>query len=227
MHSWVLAPYSLEPYRRGAGIAGGMAGIAMAEIILDQAQIAACMGERMAAGMAQHMRMDRPEAGPPGDRGNEIVDGLAGQRLATFREKQPRHSILPHRQDTPQGAELVSGQGLVSGKTAFQPPDPDVSGCEVEIGAPEHDQLADPQPVAVHQQQHEVIARAMPAGFRRRQQPRHLGRSQIIPAAPMRIDRLGAVTLDKRPVGVRIAHVLSALQLLGSASSILNKMHFL
>ena len=52
-------PQSFEPVPGGSGVADGVLGMAVAEIVLDQAKIIASVGEREAAGVAQHVRVDR------------------------------------------------------------------------------------------------------------------------------------------------------------------------
>jgi hypothetical protein len=50
----------------------------MAEVILNQAQIEPAIGEVKAAGVTQHMRMDRRQAGGARRDRKQIVDRLAG-----------------------------------------------------------------------------------------------------------------------------------------------------
>jgi hypothetical protein len=71
-----------------------MARITVTEVILDQAQVAPLVGESEPAGMAQHVRMDAAETRPLSDDGDDSMDGLPGQGMASFGDEQPRETIL-------------------------------------------------------------------------------------------------------------------------------------
>ena len=52
---WSTSPEPVEP-AGGPGVVDGVPGIAMTQVILDETQIVAPVGEIIAAGMAQHVR---------------------------------------------------------------------------------------------------------------------------------------------------------------------------
>ncbi len=61
----------------------------MAEIVLDQPQVVALVGEVVATGVAKRVRVDARQAGTLGSEAHEIADGLPGERLAALRQEQP------------------------------------------------------------------------------------------------------------------------------------------
>ena len=67
----------------------GVLRITVSQVILDEPQIVAAIGEIEAARMAQHVRMDGRQFGPSGGHGDEIIHGLAGERLLALRHKKP------------------------------------------------------------------------------------------------------------------------------------------
>ena len=62
----------------------GVFGVAVAEVVLDQMQVITLVGEVEAAGMAQHVWMDRRQASACGSRNDQIIHRLPGQRLASL-----------------------------------------------------------------------------------------------------------------------------------------------
>ena len=54
----------------------------MAEVVLDQAQVVALVGEVVAAGVPERVRVDARQASAPGGEAHEVADGLPGERLA-------------------------------------------------------------------------------------------------------------------------------------------------
>ena len=67
----------------------GVLGIAVAEVVLDQAQVVALVGEVVAAGVPERVRVDARQTGAPGGEADKVADGLPGKRLAAFRQEQP------------------------------------------------------------------------------------------------------------------------------------------
>jgi N-methylhydantoinase B/oxoprolinase/acetone carboxylase alpha subunit len=55
------------------GVVGGVPGLPMTEIVLDQAQVVAAIGKIVATSVAQRVRMDVAKTGTPGGGGDEIV----------------------------------------------------------------------------------------------------------------------------------------------------------
>jgi AraC-like DNA-binding protein len=70
-------PQPVEAHRRRAGVVGGVARVAVAEVVLDEPQIVAFVGECEAAGMAQHVGPDTPQTGALADREQEVVHRLS------------------------------------------------------------------------------------------------------------------------------------------------------
>ena len=77
-------PDSLEAATDYACVMDGMSGVAVAKVILDQPEIVAPIRESEAAGVSQHVRIDRRQSGACRRGRDQVVDGLTGQRLAAF-----------------------------------------------------------------------------------------------------------------------------------------------
>ena len=60
----------------------GVPGVAVAEVVLDQAEVISLVGQREAAGVPQRVRMHVRQAGPSGRSTDEVVDRLPGERRA-------------------------------------------------------------------------------------------------------------------------------------------------
>src|SRR5215217_5636412 len=88
-------PEPLEPAADHAGVMDGVLGVAMAQVVLNEAQIVALVGKVEAARVAQHVRMDGPEPRPLSGRADQVVHRLARERLTALRDEQPRQPIRP------------------------------------------------------------------------------------------------------------------------------------
>lgn len=56
----VLTPESFKPCGVGGGVADGVLNVAVAEVVLNQPRVGSLVGKRIAAGMAQHVRVGEP-----------------------------------------------------------------------------------------------------------------------------------------------------------------------
>jgi hypothetical protein len=72
--------------------------IAVSEAILDESQVIAPIGEIEAAGVAQHVRVDRRQPGPFGGHGDEIIHGLARAGPLALRHEEPGQRIRAESQ---------------------------------------------------------------------------------------------------------------------------------
>ena len=99
-----------------------MLGIAVTEIILDEALVETAVGEREPTGMAQHVGVDRRQPGARCNRTDDVVHRLAGERLArSERKSQGRWSRRVANQR--RMAQLVAGHIVVAydlGKVVIQ-----------------------------------------------------------------------------------------------------------
>ena len=100
-NSSTAVPQPFEAVGGDTGVVGGVPGLPMAEIVLDQAQVVAAVGETVAAGVAQRVRVDVAETGAPGGGGDEIV-----RRLVPLGQEQPGQAIRAGGEMTLDGAEL-------------------------------------------------------------------------------------------------------------------------
>jgi hypothetical protein len=77
-----------------AGVADRVLGIAVAEIVLDEPQIVAAVGEGEAAGVTQHVRVDRRQRSTSRGLGEQMVYRLASHLGATLGDEQPGQLVM-------------------------------------------------------------------------------------------------------------------------------------
>ena len=70
-----------------------MSGVAVAKVILDQPEIVAPIRESEAAGVPEHVRMDRRQSGSLRRGRDQVIDGLTGERLAAFGYEEPGEPV--------------------------------------------------------------------------------------------------------------------------------------
>src|SRR3954464_6531925 len=116
----ISPPEPLEPAAGYAGVMDGVLGVAMAQVVLDEAQIVALVGQIEAARVAQHMRMDGAEPRPLGGRADQVVHRLARERLVPLGDEQPGQPIRPHREIALDGAQLGAGDRLLDRQAVLQ-----------------------------------------------------------------------------------------------------------
>ena len=99
-----------------------------------------------------------------------------------------RQVALAHGEVAPDGAQLVSGDGLLHRQPALEPMHPQHGAVEVQLVQAQADGFADPQAMAEHHHEQQVVARAVPAGLGRLQQGGEFGRGQEVlgPFMPVR-----------------------------------------
>ena len=102
---------------------------------------------------------------PPGCGADEVVDGLPGERLAALGGEQPGQRVGAGGKMALDGAQLVAGDRLLDGQPALEAVDPEPGAAEVQLVAAPADGLADPQAVAEHHEQQQVVTRAVPAAL--------------------------------------------------------------
>ena len=71
----------------------GVPGFTVAEVVLHEPQAVALAGRREAAGTSLRVGMDAGQAGTPGRRGDQVIDGLAGKRLGTLGDNKLGHRL--------------------------------------------------------------------------------------------------------------------------------------
>ena len=77
-----------------AGVAHGVLGIAVAEVVLDEPQIVAPVGEGEAAGVTQHVWVDRRQRSASRGLGEQMVYRLAGHLGAPLGDEQPGQLVI-------------------------------------------------------------------------------------------------------------------------------------
>src|SRR4051812_10042403 len=114
------APGPLEPPAVSPCVVDGVSGIAVAEGVLDEAQIVPFVGEREAAGMAQRVRVHTRQTGTLGRRGDQVIDRLPGHGLTALGDEQPGQRVGAGSKVAPDGAQLVAGDGLLDREAALR-----------------------------------------------------------------------------------------------------------
>src|SRR3954471_3931511 len=102
-------PESLEPAAGHARVMDRVLGVAMAQVVLDEAQIVALVGKVEATRVAQHMRMHGAEPRAPGRCADQVIHRLARERLTALGDEQPEQAIRPRCKIALDGAQLGAG----------------------------------------------------------------------------------------------------------------------
>ena len=102
----------------------GVPRVAVAEIVLDEAEVVALVGQHEPAGVPQRVGMDAGQAGAFSRRADEVVDCLAGQRLAALGDEQPGQRVGAGGEMALDRARLVAGNGLLDGQAPFEASNP-------------------------------------------------------------------------------------------------------
>src|SRR3954471_11415939 len=98
----------------------GVLGIAVAEVVLDQTQVVALVGEVVAAGVPERVWVDVRQTGAPGGEADKVANGLPGKRLAALRQEQPGQVAPAHGEVAPDRTQLVADNGLLHGQPALE-----------------------------------------------------------------------------------------------------------
>ena len=120
------------------------------------------LGQRKAARMAQHMRMDA-EAEPSrhAGAGNQLVDAVAGEGFAALGDKDRTIPV-----QAAQSPQLIASNGMRGRLAVLGPADVELMGRKID-GAPiQGARLRNPQPMPVHDKDQRRIPRAPPGAIR-------------------------------------------------------------
>ncbi len=205
----------------------GVLGIAVSEVILDEPQIVASVGEVEAAGVAQHVRVDRRQPGPFRGHGDEIIHGLARERLRALRHEEPGQRIRADGQISFDGAQLIAGDRMLDRQPVLEPADPQPRVVEVDLVAAQADRLADAQTMTKHRQNEQVIADPVAAGLGGVEQGGHFAVAQKILAPLMRIRGGGRQTFYISPLGEGSRHHRNSMDFRWRHDSTLYRMRVL
>jgi hypothetical protein len=186
-----------------SGVVGRVFRVAVTEVVLDQAQIGAAVGESEAAGVPQHVGMDVRQPGARGRGGDQIVDGLPGERLVALRHKQPGQTVATGREIALDGPQFVASDRVLDGEAVLEPSHPEPRLVEVDLVAAQADRLTDAQAVAVHHQHQQVVADAVPPAPSGIEQRGDFGSAEEILAPLVTVDGAGSGTFDSSPLGRR------------------------
>ena len=117
----------------------------MPQIILNQAQIITTVGQRVAAAMAQHVRMDvKLQTSPHPGNPDQVVDGRARKLIAALVEKElGQLGIATLRQVAFKRPQFIGLERLLGRQAPFETLNPDTPVCEVDVLALEAAEFGD------------------------------------------------------------------------------------
>jgi hypothetical protein len=93
--------------------------------------------------------------------GDEVVHGLACERLLALRDEEPGQCIRPDSKIALDGSKLVAGDRMLDRQPILEPSYPKTRVVEVDLVTAEADRLADAQSVTKHRQNEQMIADSM------------------------------------------------------------------
>src|SRR5208283_4136413 len=177
------SPEPFEPPTGGLRVVDGVPGIAVPEVVLDEAQVVPLVSEREATGVPQRVRVGARQAGTLRCHRNQVIHSLPGERLITLGDEQPGQRIGARSKVSLDGAQFVTRDRLLDRQSALEAAHPQSGAVEVEFVPAQAHGLADPQSVAIGHEQKQVVAHAVTAGLGGVQQPDHFSGRQIVFAA--------------------------------------------
>jgi hypothetical protein len=93
---------------RDARVVDRVPRVAVAEVVLNSAQVGPLVGEVVAAAVAQRMRVHARQARVPRGCGGQVVYRLADERLPALGDEQPRQLVVARSQVTMAAVSLSS-----------------------------------------------------------------------------------------------------------------------
>lgn len=177
-----------------------MSGVAVTKVILDQPEIVAPIRQGEAAGVPEHVRMDRRQSGMPCRRRDQVIDRLPDECLAAFGYEQPGESVQTGGQVAFDRAKFITRDRLFDGQPIFETPDPEACLLKVDVVAAQADRLADAKAMAIHHQDQQVIADAVSPPLGGLEQDADFGLAQKILTPFMGIDSDTRTTFYISPV---------------------------
>jgi len=142
--------------------------------------------------MAKHVGMDPAKLGALADAADQIVDTLTGELPTPLGDEQPGQSRVPDPQVAPDRPQLFPVDRMMRREATLQSVDPDAHRLQVQGGDGEPAKLCLAQLVAIHQQHHQVISDAVPAGLGRLKKTRHFRLGEEVLGLLVQIDGFGS-----------------------------------
>lgn len=173
----------------------------MAEVVLNDPQIAALVCQGETAGVAKHMWINTLESGTGAGGPNNVVHGLPCERHLTLGDEEPGQCIVPAREPALDSPQLVASDWLLDTEPVLQPCDPDPRLREIHISPSKCDHFGDAQAVPEHHQDQEVITTPAAALLGGSEKPVNIRLTKVVPPPDMGIGRAVIVTLDTSPGG--------------------------
>jgi len=156
----------------------------MPEVVLDQPGVRALVGQGVAAGVAQHVRVGgQGQPGPLAAPADRQPRGLAAQGTAPLADEKGvrrRPHRPPRRQPRLDRADFLRAQRLGRGQPSLQAADVHHPVVHVHLGQFQAAGLRHPQAVAERQQQQAAVAGGVAAALGGRQEPVDFRRHQIV-----------------------------------------------
>ena len=142
----------------------GVLDVPVPEVVLNRPGVVALVRELEAAGVAEHVRVDR-KAEPRGSTRprDDLTNGRIGQRPPSLRgEDVGRRWIVALH--APKGPELGATERVRRRHAVLEPCDVHEALAQVELIPTQRDQLADAEAMPIAEQDERRVAVAMPAG---------------------------------------------------------------
>ena len=109
------------------------------------------------------VRVDARQRGPFRCHGDQVVHGLACERLLALRNEEPGQRILPDSKIALDGSKLVACDRMLDRQSILEPTYPEPRVIEVDLVTAKTDRLADAQTVTKHRENEEIIAGSISA----------------------------------------------------------------
>ncbi|MCG7624009.1 hypothetical protein MHM97_11630 [Epibacterium sp. Ofav1-8] len=137
----------------------------MAEVVLDDSQIAALVGQSETAGMAKHMWVDALESGTSAGSSDDVVYSLPRERQLALGDEEPGQCIIPAREPALDSPQLFAGDRLLNAEPVLQSCDPDPRLREIHVLPTKRDHFGGAQSMPKHHQDQKVVANPVAAFF--------------------------------------------------------------
>ena len=186
----LLSPEILEPRWRQLSVPYGVLNVLMAEISLQRSCVVASVGERVATGVPEHVRvcLDR-QLGSDARSFNHA--GEAGRRewSAALRGEHEGRLRLLFALEPAEGPQLVPEDRMCAGSALLDPADVQGGGPEVHLLPPQVGQFGNPKAMPVGHKDHGRVPGAVTVSRNRLEEALDLGLREMLAAAQVAVRR--------------------------------------
>jgi hypothetical protein len=179
----LVFPKTFESVGRHFGVSDGMSNILVPEVMLQGSGVMTFISKFEAAGVSQHVRMDRKRQFGCQPRSSHKFAHIACRHgAAALRDKQIG-TVGPFPPQLTQGSKLRAPQGVSRRDALFQTLDGEETCLKINLFPPQTDSLTNAKTMAVHNQQESTVSMTMATRCRGGEQRFDFSRSQIFPTA--------------------------------------------